>query len=184
MLSGTLWHREAMELLDEVTIRPADESDAAGIADVHVRSWQQAYSGIVPDTYLAGLDPADRARAWADHLRRGPQDAIVTWVAELGGTVIGFATLGPGRDDDVHLGDREIYSIYLDPEQWGQGVARDLMRTLLAEAGESATIRLWVLADAERARHFYRRHGFAPDGVEKYEDVGGAELLQVRYRRG
>jgi len=98
--------------------------------------------------------------------------------------VIGFATLGPGRDDDVRLGDREIYSIYLDPEQWGQGVARDLMRTLLAEAGEPATIRLWVLADAERARHFYRRHGFAPDGVEKYEDVGGAELLQVRYRRG
>ena len=38
-----------VEQLDEVTIRVATEGDAAGIARVHVRSWQEAYAGIVPD---------------------------------------------------------------------------------------------------------------------------------------
>ncbi len=169
---------------DEVTIRSARVADAAAIADVHVRSWREAYTGIVPDDYLAGLDPHQRTPVWEDNLRRGPAENVLTWVAEQQGRVVGFATLGPGRDEDVRRGDREIYSIYLEPEQWGRGVARDLMRTVVTEAGAGAHIVLWVMADNERAQHFYRRHGFAPDGVEKLAPVGGAELLQVRYRRG
>ena len=168
---------------DEVTIRPAEPSDAAGIADVHVRSWREAYTGIVPDDYLAGLDPARRTPVWTENLQRGPSEHVYTWVAENGTRILGFATIGPGRDEDVRRGDREIYSIYLEPEQWGHGVARDLMRTVIGEAGQNRIV-LWVMADNERARHFYRRHGFEPDGVEKYAPVGGAELLQLRYRRG
>ena len=42
---------------------------------------------------------------------------------------------------------------------------------------------LWVLADNERARRFYKRHGFEPDGVEKIEEIGGKPLTEVRYRR-
>lgn len=173
-----------MEQQDEVVIRPALVSDAAAIADVHVRSWQRAYAGIVPDEYLAGLDSAQRTPVWAENLRHGPDDHVLTWVAESAGRIVGFATLGPGRDEDAGRGDREIYSIYLEPEQWGRGVARELMRTVVAEAGGSTRIMLWVLAENERAQHFYRRNGFTPDGVEKLAPVGGAELLQVRYRRG
>jgi len=54
----------------------------------------------------------------------------------------------------------------------------------VSEAGAGTRIMLWVLAENERARHFYRRNGFEPDGVEKLAPVGGAELLEVRYRRG
>ncbi len=173
-----------MEQTDEVTIRLATIADAAAIAGVHVRSWQHAYTGIVPEDFLAGLDPTLRTPVWAENLRRGPADHVLTWVAEEGDRVVGFATLGPGRDEDAGRGDREIYSIYLDPDQWGHGVARDLMRTVVAEAGVGTRIMLWVLAENEHARHFYRRNGFEPDGVEKLAPVGGAELLEVRYRRG
>lgn len=172
-----------MEPHDEVDIRAAQVSDAAAIADVHVRSWREAYTGIVPDDYLAGLDPERRTPVWAENLRTGPDDHVLTWVAEADSRIVGFATLGPGRDEDVRRGDREIYSIYLEPEQWGRGVARELMRTVIAAAGTSRIL-LWVLADNARAQHFYRRHGFEPDGVEKLAPVGGAELLEVRYRRG
>ena len=183
-LTLRLWHRDHMEQHDEVTIRPATVADAAAIADVHVRSWQHAYTGIVPDDFLAGLDPARRTPVWEENLRRGPDDHVLTWVAEEDHRIVGFATLGPGRDEDVRRGDREIYSIYLDPEQWGRGVARELMRTLVAAAGPGTRILLWVLAENERAQHFYRRNGFEADGVEKLAPVGGAELLEVRYRRG
>jgi ribosomal protein S18 acetylase RimI-like enzyme len=172
-----------MQQSDEVTIRPATSADAAGIAGVHVRSWQEAYAGIVPADHLESLDAVERTARWADLLERGPADHVVTWVAVAGADIIGFASVGPARDEDARPAEREIYSIYLDPGTWGRGVARELMRTLLAESGDRNPLSLWVLADNERAQHFYRRHGFTPDGIERYEEVGGAELLQVRYRR-
>ena len=60
----SVWQGDVMvEQLDDVTIRPAAEGDAAGIARVHVRSWQEAYAGIVPEAYLASLDVDQRDRA-------------------------------------------------------------------------------------------------------------------------
>lgn len=173
-----------VEHIGEVTIRPATTDDAAAIAQVHVRSWQEGYAGIVPDDHLRALDPAQRAARWADHLAHGPEDHVRTLVAVSDGRVLGFASYGPGRDEDARRGEREIYSIYLDPGTWGHGVARDLMRAVIAEVGEQTPLSLWVLADNARARHFYRRHGFAHDGVERLESFGGVDLLEVRYRRG
>ncbi|ASR54994.1 GNAT family N-acetyltransferase [Cellulomonas sp. CW35] len=171
------------EQIEELTIRAAGPADAAAIASVHVRSWQEAYVGIVSATYLDSLDPQSAAERWRHHLERGPDDGVRTWLAQDGGRPLGFASMGPSRDEDAGRGDLEIYSIYLDPGTWGHGVARELMRTLIAEAGDHTPLSLWVLAANERARHFYRRHGFQPDGVERFEDVGGEELLEVRYRR-
>lgn len=173
-----------VEQLDEVTIRVATEGDAADIARVHVRSWQEAYAGIVPDAYLASLDADARIAQWRTYLREGPGEEIRTWVALSKGRVIGFITVGPSRDEDARRGDQEIFSIYLDPGTWGHGVARDLLRTVIGEIGEKTPVSLWVLADNERARHFYRRHGFQADGVERYDEIGGESLLEVRYRRG
>lgn len=167
---------------EDVTIRPATVDDAAAIAQVHVRSWQEAYAGIVPAEHLSGLDAHARTPQWEQRLRSGPDDHVRTLVAQRGPAVLGFASYGPPRDEDARRGDREIYSIYLDPGTWGRGVARDLMRSVIDET--RAPLTLWVLAANERARHFYRRHGFQPDGVERLEQVGGTDLLEVRYRRG
>jgi ribosomal protein S18 acetylase RimI-like enzyme len=172
------------EQLDEVTIRIAEATDADAIARVHVRSWQEAYAGIVPAEYLAELDVSARSAFWAEALRNGPHDHIRTWVAQTPADVVGFVTLGPSRDEDAGHGDREIYSIYLDPGTWGHGVARDLMRAVIADVADRSPISLWVLAANERARHFYRRNGFHPDGTERLKEVGGTDLLEMRYRRG
>lgn len=172
------------ERLGEVTIRTADVDDAAEIARVHVSSWREAYAGIVPAAYLASLDPTTREPEWADHLRNGPRDGVRTWVAWNDDRALGFASLGPSRDEDAVRNEQEIYSIYLDPGMWGRGVARDLVRTVLREVSPPAPVSLWVLADNERARHFYRRHGFSADGMERLHEVGDQNLLEVRYRRG
>lgn len=173
-----------MEDSDEVLIRTAVSDDAAAIAAVHVRSWQHAYAGIVPAAYLSALDPVEGAARWVEGLANGPADLVVTWVALLGPSLVGFASVGPSRDEDARNGEKEIYSIYLEPDAWGRGVARELLRTVVAQAGDRTPMSLWVLADNARARHFYRRNGFSPDGVERYHELGGAELLEVRYRRG
>lgn len=168
----------------DVIIRQAQIADAPQIARVHIASWQEAYAGIVPDDVLDNLDVARREEQWRDLLERGPRESLRTWLAEVDSDVVGFGSFGPSRDEDADRRTSEIYSIYLLPSAWGRGVARELMRTLLAEPEANDPITLWVLADNERARHFYRRHGFAPDGTERMESFGGSQLLEVRYRRG
>jgi GNAT superfamily N-acetyltransferase len=50
--------------MDGTVIRAARVGDAAQIAVVHVRSWQGAYRGLLPQAYLDGLDPAERVGRW------------------------------------------------------------------------------------------------------------------------
>lgn len=172
-----------VEDVTEVIIRPATPADAARIATVHIASWQEAYRGVVPDDYLAALDEAARARTWRDTLT-GLERGHHVWVAEDEDGIVGFSYLGPSRDEDADRTTMEIYAIYLDPHAWGRGVARELMRTTLAAVPDGATVTLWALDANERSRHFYRRSGFTPDGVERMEEFGGQYLKEMRYRRG
>src|SRR5690606_10291226 len=154
--------------LSEVTIRPAGPADASAIAAVHIASWRGAYAGIVPDEYLASLDHDQREKHWVQSLST---PGARTWLADADGRTIGFATLGPSRDEDAEPGDLEIYAIYLDPESWGRGVARDLLRTMLGEVSPGPPVTLIVHDVAACSRRFYRRHGFVPDGVEDRKSV-------------
>lgn len=165
----------------EHTVRPAGPQDAAGIARVHVETWQQAYAGIVPESYLAALDVEQRAAVWRRDL--APGSLVRVWVATAGDDVLGFASLGPSLDEDADPGTLQVYAIYVEPGMWGSGAARDLLRSALEDVPPRVPVTLWVFADNERARHFYRRHGFQPDGTERTQEIGGAELLQLRYRR-
>ena len=54
-----------MEVMD---IRSARIEDAPQIAHVHVRSWQGAYRGLLPEAYLDSLDPVQRASTWTRRL--------------------------------------------------------------------------------------------------------------------
>ena len=169
------------ELLD-LNIRPATAEDARAIAEVHIASWRHAYAGVVDKDFLAELDVERRTDEWASRLAEASHRTRIL-VAEQEGTVVGFAMLGPSRDEDAELGGLEIHAIYLQPEAWGRGVARELMRTVLSDTPTETPLTLWVLAANERARHFYRRHGFVPDGVERLEPIGAENHLEVRYRR-
>ena len=83
-------------------VRLATVADAEAIAGVHVRSWQAAYRGIVPDAILDGLS-VERRVAWWRSTMSEPGEARV-WVNGPAGTVVGFAATGPARDDDLPRG--------------------------------------------------------------------------------
>ena len=168
----------------DVTVRDANPLDAAAIADVHVRSWQAAYEPLLPADFLADLSVARREELWRESLSR--QDARTgAWVAETGGSVVGFANTGPGRDDDSGADTGELYAIYLDPSTWRRGAGRALMDRAvegLREAGfRDAT--LWVFEENARARGFYEAAGWRPDGRSQELHIGGVSRREVRYRR-
>jgi GNAT superfamily N-acetyltransferase len=130
-----------------------------GIAIVHVRSWQAAYRGLVPQEYLDHLEVDQRYSVWERILGEAEWPRVGTFVAEYGGDVVGFASICPTRDDDEQPASAgELAAIYLLPEGWGKGLGRELMASVLSalsEAGfDEAT--LWVLDTNSRARRFLR----------------------------
>ena len=76
-------------------IRLARLDDAPGLAEVHVRSWQRAYAGIVPQPHLDGLSIESRTEKWRENLSGA---VFHTYVAASCPEVIGFASLGESRD--------------------------------------------------------------------------------------
>lgn len=163
-------------------VRDARPGDESAVARVHVRSWQMAYRGLLPDAYLDALDPADRAARYV-FAPAGP-DRPHTVVAVHDGAICGFATFGPCRDPDA-AGAGELYAIYVDPESWSRGAGRELIedaRRRLGDAGFPTAV-LWVLAGNERAERFYRIDGWRPDGRQRRETIHGIDVDEIRYAR-
>lgn len=78
----------------------------------------------------------------------------------------------------------EVYAIYLAPAAWSTGTGRALMDAALAglRADGYRRVVLWVLTGNARARRFYHKAGFAPDGATNIlVGLGGVE--ELRYAR-
>lgn len=165
--------------------RIAVPDDADAIAEVHVRSWQQAYRGLLPREYLDGLDPVRRAVGWRESLANQNPPAQAAIVIADPGTIVGFAHVCPTRDDDEQgnpVG--ELTSLYLHPDHWGRGLGHQLMGhalDLLTQAGKS-TATLWVLDRNLRAIQFYEANGWNPDGAIKHDTIADTPVTEIRYR--
>lgn len=168
-----------------VIVRPATADDARGIATVHVASWQWAYAGLLPAERLDALSVDDRLAGWARTLSDEKGD-LSTLVAAEGETVVGFVSVGAGRDDVGGPEVAQLYALYLSPDQAGRGTGRRLHDEAVRRLGSDgfAMARLWVLRGNDRARRFYERQGWRAEDVSKTETLQeGFEADEVRYVR-
>jgi GNAT superfamily N-acetyltransferase len=170
-----------------VELREANRGDEAAVADIHVRAWQEAYRGLIPDEFLDALDPEDRARTYT--FEADDPDAPTTLVAvqegeDCGEIILGFATFCRSRDADAP-DHGEVVALYVDPDRYEGGVGRMLMaeaRRRLWEAGFAEAL-LWILDGNDRAARFYEGEGWAPDGDTRVEQPYGIVSNVRRFRR-
>jgi GNAT superfamily N-acetyltransferase len=151
-----------------VRLRRARVGDEQAVAEVHVRSWQVGYRGLIADDYLDGLRPEDRAARYTF----GVDDPLT--IVAVTDRIRGFATLSPEAG--------ELRSFYVDPGAWGTGLGRALI--VEAErrlAQRNAVAGLWVLAGNVRARRFYEAGGWRTDGTARRDRIFGVALDEVRY---
>lgn len=178
-------------------VRTATLADADSIGRIHVRSWQAAYQGVVPQAYLDGLDEDERTGEWRRILRGevpvGDLPLPLNIVVELDGETIGFANIGAFRQPDAGSqtprsdAERpgELWAMYVDPEHWGGGAGAALMDGTIAELQRKGyePAYLWVLADNVRARRFYEKQGWSCDDVATSIEILGENIDEVRYSR-
>lgn len=177
-------------------VRPPRLADADEVARIHVRTWQSAYEGMVPDDILAALDGqleerVNRTRErWSAPEPRRWRTLLAVDAADdrpVGFTMFGPYRLNHGGDDvDPTLG--EVLAIYVDPAHQGHGAGRALMDAAVAalRADQVREIRLWVMTANAPSRRFYERYGYRLDGgrdVYRMERPGGepVDLPEVRY---
>jgi GNAT superfamily N-acetyltransferase len=170
-------------MADSFRIRPAELADSEEISHIHILSWQSAYRGLLPDDWLDALRWEDRKVRW-DAILSSSNGRRVLVALNSQDEIIGFASSGPSRDEDpdqerVH----ELYTIYLSPECWGEGIGTALLNAVIKEVPETAErLELWVMEKNIRGRAFYESKGFALDGATKPAEIDGYQLEEVRYR--
>jgi ribosomal protein S18 acetylase RimI-like enzyme len=190
-----------------VELREARRGDELAVAELHIRSWQEAYRELMPAEFLAALDPRERAGRYT--FEASDPAAPTTVLAVVGEEeaegdpsltnrgevrsgspsapcerIVGFVTYGPSRDEDA-VGLGEVYALYVDPDRYRGGLGRQLMadaRGRLREAGFAEAI-LWVLHGNERAARFYEGEGWTPDGATREEQPYDVVSNVRRFRR-
>ena len=192
-----------------VVIRSASRADAPQIAAVMRDSWFAAYEGIIAHQIIDQVTAPDGGARVRQSFRTRPWQLMIAAVARhpLSSAgpaaaappapgIVGYASFGPELDvlgmswpyPRTAAGAEgrvaELYALYVRPAWWSTGTGRALMDQVLARVSGAGyrCITLWVLEDNARARRFYERADFVPDGARhRLPDLGG--VTEIRYRR-
>jgi GNAT superfamily N-acetyltransferase len=164
----------------EIKIRPAKSGDEHAIASVHIRSWQEAHHGLIPQDYLDALanELEDRVKMWTNILAN-PQRW--SWVVDGPNGIVGFVLFGPPRDPNRE-GFIELGAIYLLASENGKGIGFSLLSTgfnKMRDLGYKNAY-CWVL-ESNPTIKFYERSGAKFSNKIKEDEIGGKQFKELAY---
>jgi GNAT superfamily N-acetyltransferase len=166
------------------TIRLAAPEDAERLTQVHVKSWQSSYRGLLPQEFLDTLNAMERLALWRSALAHPETFGNFVAMAPGSGDIVGFCSVGRNRGSPAGY-PGEVYALYLLEEVKGHGVGRALFLEALQWLREQGLlpVTLWVLKDNTRARRFYERMGGQLVG-EQTITIGDQPYPEVAYGWG
>lgn len=162
-----------------MTFRRAAPQDAAGMAHVHITSWQETYTGLMPDAVMAELPLRFKSRyeLWQTVTARTDQDTFVAEHPDYG--IVGIMNGGAARDAEF-AGQCEIYCLYLLKAFHRQGIGFRLLQDFFAASHERGYqgAYAWVLK-GNPAVAFYQRTGAVLSDHEKQEEFSGTKISEL-----
>lgn len=168
-------------------VRPARESDAEQIARIQSTTWRTAYDTIVPSQVVAAMDESWLAERWREACVAPPSAAHRVFVAIEQGesdpsirTVVGFAAVGPGEDDES--GGGAVTELLVEPRFARRGHGSRLLSAMVGHLREHDLnpVYAWVFSRDAAALNFYKSAGWAPEGTRRILDMDGTEVPQLR----
>lgn len=165
--------------LPHFTLDVPGPEDAEDLARVHVDAWRAAYTGLMPERFWDEETQARRTTGWRRRLAGDPAEIAehVRIVRDAAGCAQGFCWVGPARDEEAPR-ELQLWALNVAPALFGSGAGHALVEDLLGQRPAY----LWVAEGNARARRFYVKHGFAPDGgVLVDPDLEG--LREIRMTR-
>jgi GNAT superfamily N-acetyltransferase len=163
----------------EITFRRATVADSLAVAGVHVQSWRESFTGMVPQSFLDTMSVEKREQAFSTRFAEDSYRMFLAETAKAG--VIGFADFGKPRETGRAYA-AELYAIYLLRNFQRQGIGGKLfalgVESLVADGMNS----MYLLAlELSPYKSFYEKMGgrvvdrtaIEIDGVKFSESVYG-----------
>ena len=148
-----------------VEYRIATADDAGALAELGVYTFTDTFGHLYkPDDleiFLQNHSPEN----WDKELN---DPAFEVRVAESDGRLVGYVKLGPPHLPFEPRGEAaELRQLYVVEEVKGQGVAHALMDWVIDRARDKRADNLYlsVFTENYRARRFYEKYGFEPEGT-------------------
>lgn len=149
-------------------IRVAGLADAGVVGKVHSEAWKSAYRGVFPDSFINLDTAAKRTEEFLDSIK---DDKYIYYLLQESDQTAGIVKTG------VENNALEIESFYILNEYRGKGFGSQFI-DFIKNSLKPECIRLWVLEDNTRARHFYENNGFVMTGESRMINRG-TELKQM-----
>ena len=176
-----------------IEIRPASAADEPAVTQIRQETWLTAYAQSI-DPVIVERVTAPRGRGGAaiadprvivGYASYGPERSVAP-AASVGSGGSAGSGAKPGALTPAGLSGEtgELYTLYVVPAHWSTGVGRALTDAALdgLRAAGYRRVVLWTLTENARARRFYDKAGFAPDGATTIlADLGSVE--ELRYAR-
>lgn len=143
----------------DITVRRYEAGEWARLRRLRLTALRESPLAFLETYEFAASRPDSYWQERAERATAG--DDLVMFVAEHDGTWIGMA--GGQRVADPP-GRVDVVSVWVDPAYRGGPAALALLGAVLDWAAGAPVIGLWVHEDNNRARAFYRRHGFTETG--------------------
>lgn len=164
-------------------IREVMPSDVVAIRTMHAQSWRDTYINEehgVTEEYINGVtdkwltpEALEQSAEYLSGVRQDPRQFYR--VALLDGQVTGYVHAKIKED-----GTRYLSGLYTDRSTHGTGLGQQLME-LVDEWAQGGTIDLEVASYNERAKAFYRKHGFVEAGVPdgpRYDEIPVISMIR------
>ena len=193
-----------------IEIRPASAADEPAITQNLQETWLTAYAQIIdpviiervtaPRGRASAAPPSDRtslvaeappaaaiadARVIVGYASYGPERSVAS-AASVGSVGSGGSGATPGALTPAGLAGEtgELYTLYVAPAHRSTGAGRALTDAALdgLRAAGYRRVVLWTLTENARARRFYDKAGFAPDGATNIL-AGLGRVEELRYAR-
>lgn len=153
---------------EEIVLRPALETDIAGLIRLERRSWLVSWAPELPFDAVQRFAVDDPARKYVERTWRSLTVAIVN--DELVGVLEVAADC--------------VESLHVDPKSWSKGIGSALLKEAERRIAQThTTARLEVRSFNERARDFYRRRGWIEirtyPGTEMDSPIVNVEMTKV-----
>jgi ribosomal protein S18 acetylase RimI-like enzyme len=148
-----------------VAYRIATREDAEALAELGAQTFTDTFGHLYqPDDLEIFLQNHSMAN-WEKELT---DPAFEVRIAERDGRLVGYVKLGPPHLPFEPRGEAaELRQLYVVEEMKGQGIAHELISWVIERARDLGADYLYlsVFTENERARRFYEKYDFEPEGT-------------------
>lgn len=150
-------------------IRRAKKEDALALHNAHMCSIREVCSKDHTPEEISGWGN----RPFNEEQRIHAIENQSVWVVEINNLIEGYAAIKFKEiDQEIHA---HIFGLYLAPKALGQGIGKELLNLMIAEAKNNNVNRI-TLESTITAHRFYQKYGFVDYGEELKVNIGGSEV--------